>query len=45
MSWQLRLGSLLGGASIGAGAYGAHALKGEQKWLNVWKVGVQVSEY
>ena len=40
----MRIGALLGGKSVGAGAYGAHALKAEEKWLNVWKVGVQYQQ-
>ena len=40
----MRAGAALGGISVGAGAYGAHALKAEPKWLNVWKVGVQYQQ-
>merc|ERR1712216_558225 len=44
MSTFMRLGAGMGAASIGAGAYGAHALKAETERMAVWKTAVQYQQ-
>lgn len=44
MTWQLRAGAALGMASVGAGAYGAHAPSlnaSDPQWKPVWSTAVQ----
>ena len=45
MTWQLRTGALLGAASVGLGAYGAHGLKGKKpEYHKVWSTAVQYQQ-